>query len=240
MTDAGPICTSSTSSFHSTFRSSDTHTWADPPRPSSGDVDSAIPPVQGAHPQEATWTSFFLLDARITWTSRVGRLLLNAAFAYHTQSHARHFPHFRPTRTVLILLTSLGSVAGTPSKSTRSTDVYQSPDVLDTPDDLETSQATTVPPTTGTAEQISSTDPVPLDGSFHPEEPSPSGVAASDGTTTPTSRSRSRRKTLNPCAVFRATMLLANVAPTLTTPPQGPSHASSRLFRVYWYDTYLP
>jgi hypothetical protein len=45
---------------------------------------------------------------------------------------------------------------------------------------------------------------------------------------------------LNPSAVFGATMLLGDVAPTLTTPPQGLPHASSRLSQVYWYYTHLP
>ena len=49
-----------------------------------------------------------------------------------------------------------------------------------------------------------------------------------------------RAQLLNPSPVFGATMLLGDVAPTLTTPPQGLPHASSRLSQVYWYYIHLP
>ena len=49
-----------------------------------------------------------------------------------------------------------------------------------------------------------------------------------------------RGEGVNPSAVFRATMVLGHVVPTLTMPPYRLFHALSRLSRVYWYYIHLP
>ena len=64
---------------------------------------------------------------------------------------------------ILVFLSSLQVVAGTPSKSAQSADEYQSPEAPDHSDDLETPQETTTSLATDPGAQISSTDDVPPD-----------------------------------------------------------------------------